>query len=44
MSLGKIKMLCSDISHMPLHFTFMKSGVAEKHGFELEVDCCPLRL
>lgn len=38
MSLGKIRMLCSDISHMPLHFTFRDSGVAEKHGFELEVD------
>jgi len=38
MSLGKIRMLCSDISHMPLHFTFRDSGVAQKHGFELEVD------
>lgn len=38
MSLGKIRMLCSAISHMPLHFTFRDSGVAQKHGFELELD------
>ncbi len=38
MSLGKIKLLCSAISHMPLHFVFRDSGVTEKHGFELEVD------
>jgi len=31
-------MLCSAISHMPLHFTFRDSGVAQKHGFELELD------
>lgn len=34
----KIKILSSSISHMPLHFVFRDSGVAEKHGFELEVD------
>lgn len=34
----KIRLLCSDISHMPLHFTFRDSGVTQKHGFELEVD------
>ena len=34
----KIKMLSSDISHMPLHLVWMHSGVAEKHGFELTVD------
>ena len=44
MSLGKIRMLCSDISHMPLHFTFRDSGVAEKHGFELEVDVARVSL
>ena len=38
MALKKIKMLSSAISHMPLHFTFRESGVAQKHGFELEVD------
>lgn len=35
---GKIKILASSISHMPLHFVFRDSGVAEKHGFELDVD------
>ena len=34
----KIKVLSSSISHMPLHTVFRDSGVAEKHGFELEVD------
>jgi ABC-type nitrate/sulfonate/bicarbonate transport system substrate-binding protein len=34
----KIKMLSSDISHMPLHLVWKHSGVAEKHGFELTVD------
>jgi len=34
----KIKVLSSSISHMPLHFVFRDSGVAEKHGFELDVD------
>jgi hypothetical protein len=44
MNFGKIRMLCSDISHMPIHFTFQKSGVAEKHGFELEVDVARMSL
>jgi len=35
---GKIKLLSSSISHMPLHFVFRDSGVAAKHGFELDVD------
>jgi ABC-type nitrate/sulfonate/bicarbonate transport system substrate-binding protein len=35
---AKIKVLSSSISHMPLHFVFRDSGVAEKHGFELDVD------
>ncbi|HEX9878649.1 MAG TPA: hypothetical protein VGB25_00475, partial [Candidatus Binatia bacterium] len=38
MDLGKIRILCSDISHMSLHFVFRDSGVSQKHGFELEVD------
>ncbi len=38
MDLGKIRLLCSDISHMSLHFVFRDSGVPQKHGFELEVD------
>lgn len=33
-----IRMLCSDISHMPLLFVWSGSGVAEKHGFQLKVD------
>jgi ABC-type nitrate/sulfonate/bicarbonate transport system substrate-binding protein len=38
MALNKIRLLCSDLSHMPLHTILKHSGVAEKHGFELEVD------
>ena len=38
MSLEKIRLLCSAVSHMPLIFTFRDSGVTEKYGFELEVD------
>jgi Txe/YoeB family toxin of Txe-Axe toxin-antitoxin module len=38
MALNKVRLLCSDISHMPLHTIFQRSGVTEKHGFELEVD------
>ncbi|MEE9145252.1 MAG: hypothetical protein V3U06_10850 [Candidatus Binatia bacterium] len=38
MPLNKIRLLCSHVSHMPLHFVFRDSGVAQKHGFELEVD------
>jgi len=35
---SKIRLLCSDISHMPLHYVLRDSGVTQKHGFELEVD------
>ncbi len=38
MDFGKIRLLCSDISHMSLHFVFRDSGVSQKHGFDLEVD------
>jgi hypothetical protein len=38
MALEKIRLLCSAISHMPLHFTFRDSGITQKHGFDLEVD------
>lgn len=38
MALRSIRMLCSAISHMPLHFVFRESGVTRKHGFELEID------
>ncbi len=43
MVLSKIRLLCSDISHMPLHFTFRDSGVTQKHGFELEVDIAEVK-
>src|SRR5215472_809524 len=38
MSLEKIRLLSSAVSHMPLIFTFRDSGVTEKYGFKLEVD------
>ena len=44
MALKKIRLLCSEISHMPLHFVFRDSGVTQKHGFELEVDVATVKL
>lgn len=41
---ARIRMLCSDISHMPLLFVWRDSGVAEKHGFELKVDISNVEL
>ena len=38
MNFGKIRLLCSDISHMALLSVLCDSGVPQKHGFELEVD------
>lgn len=38
MSQPVIRMLCSHISHMALHYIWRDSGVCEKHGFELKVD------
>jgi ABC-type nitrate/sulfonate/bicarbonate transport system substrate-binding protein len=38
MAHDKIRVLCSDMSHLPLHFTMRDSGVPQKHGFDLEVD------
>ena len=38
MVLPRIRMLASDISHMPLHTVWRDSGITQKHGFELEVD------
>ena len=38
MSLEKIRLLSSAVSHMPLIFTFRDSGITEKYGFQLEVD------
>ena len=43
MALKKVRMLCSDISHMPLHTIFTHAGVTEKHGFELEVDIANMK-
>lgn len=34
----KIKVLSTSISHMLLHTVFRHSGMAEKHGYELEID------
>lgn len=31
----EVKLLCSSISHMPLHFVWRESGITQKHGFEL---------
>jgi NMT1/THI5 like len=36
--MNRIRILASHVSHTPLHFTFRDSGVAERYGFELEVD------
>jgi hypothetical protein len=44
MALKKVRMLCSDLSHMPLHTILRHSGVAEKHGFELEVDIANIEM
>lgn len=44
MALKKIRLHCSHISHMPLHFTLRDSGVAQKHGFELDVDIANFKL
>src|SRR5712692_8956765 len=40
----EIRMLCSDISHMALHFVWRDSGVTRKHGFELTVDVARMNL
>ncbi|NIO09997.1 MAG: ABC transporter substrate-binding protein [Deltaproteobacteria bacterium] len=44
MELGKIRLLCSDISHMALLSVFRDSGVPQKHGFDLEVDVATISL
>ena len=38
MDYGKIRLLCSDISHMALLSVLRDSGVPQHHGFELDVD------
>gem|GEM_PF-5876934 len=43
MSLEKIRLLSSAVSHMPLIFTFRDSGITEKYGFQLEVDIAGFR-
>ncbi len=44
MALNKIRLLCSDLSHMPLHTILRHSGVAEKHGLEVEVDIANMEM
>ena len=34
--MNTVKMLVSSMSHMPLYYTFQRSGVAQKYGFDLE--------
>ncbi len=40
---GKIRLLCSDISHMALLSVFRDSGVPQHHGFELDVDVATIQ-
>ena len=40
----RIRLLCSHVSHAPLHFAFRDSGVAQRHGFELELDIVNVNL
>ncbi len=35
---NKIRMLCSDASHLPIHLTLRDSPTPEKYGFQYEVD------
>jgi hypothetical protein len=35
-----VRLLCSDVSHMPLLSVWRDSGIAERHGIRLEVDVC----
>jgi ABC-type nitrate/sulfonate/bicarbonate transport system substrate-binding protein len=34
-----VKLLCSVSAHLPLHIVWRESGLAQKHGFELRVEC-----
>ncbi len=36
----RISMLASVVSHMPLHSVWQRSGVTQRHGFDLTVDAC----
>jgi len=40
----KMKMLCSDFSHMALHYIWRDSGVTQKHGFDLQVDIAGMEI
>src|SRR5437879_781530 len=35
-----VRMIASEISHMPLHYVWRDSGVTQRHGFDLEVHVC----
>ena len=35
---NRIRLLCSDRSHLPLHYTLRESQIPEKYGFQYEVD------
>jgi hypothetical protein len=35
-----VRMIASEISHMPLHYVWRESGVTQRHGFDLEVHVC----
>jgi NMT1/THI5 like len=39
-----VTMLASHISHMALQFVWRDSGVTQRHGFELAVDCCGVEI
>ncbi len=39
-----VRMLASDISHMPLNFVWRDSGVTQEHGFELVVDIASVKM
>lgn len=39
-----IRVICSHISHMPLHYVFRDSGIAEKYGFQLDLDIVGVRI
>ena len=39
-----MKMLCSDYSHMALHYVWRDSGVTQDNGFELQVDVANMKV
>jgi len=38
MKANRIRLLCSDASHLPIHLTLRDSRIAEKYGFQYELD------